>query len=251
MVHCLGKRIYKDIAPYYDRLMGDVDYEAWIAYIKNICALNHCESKIVLDLGCGTGIPALLLLKDGCSVVGVDGSLEMLRVARKKLADYDPPLIQGSFEDFYINKKVDLAISLFDSLNNLIDEGALQQTFIQVAQCVHEQGLFIFDMNTIYGLCRMDDRDMYTKESKGVYSIWKSRFDRRRALITLSVTIFVSENGFYRRVDETHLERGYSLSTLKRLLLRSGFEKIIFYEHLTFRRPGPRTQRVMVVAKRR
>jgi ubiquinone/menaquinone biosynthesis C-methylase UbiE len=250
MVSCLGKRIYKDIAPYYDKLMDDVNYEAWIAYIKNICALNHCEPRTVLDLGCGTGIPALFLLKDGCSVIGVDGSLEMLRVAQTKLADYAPVLIQSSFERFHIKKKVDLAISLFDSLNNLIDENSLQKAFLQVAQCLHDNGLFVFDMNTIYGLRHMNDRHLCTKESNGVYSIWKSRFNRSKALITLSVTLFASENGLYRRVQETHLERGYPLSTLKRLLLRTGFKKITFYEHLMFRRPGPRTQRVMVVARR-
>lgn len=250
MVSCLGKRIYKDIAPYYDRLMDDVNYRAWISYVKNICALNHCKPETVLDLGCGTGIPALLLLREGCSVIGIDGSMEMLRIAQKKLADFDPPLIQGSFEDFYIKKKVDVAISLFDSLNNLIDEHSLRRTFARVAQCVRSDGLFIFDMNTIYGLRHMDDRDMYTKESKGVYSIWKSRFDRRRSLITLSVTVFASENGLYRRVEETHLERGYALSTLKRLLLESGFSRVYFYDHLTFRTPGQRTQRVMAVAKK-
>jgi ubiquinone/menaquinone biosynthesis C-methylase UbiE len=251
MVSCLGKRIYKDIAPYYDRLMDDVDYKAWIAYIKNICTLKKCEPKSVLDLGCGTGMPALLLLNDGCSVIGIDGSPEMLGIAQKRLAQYDPPLIQSSFEGFYINQKVDLALSLFDSLNNLIDEGSLQRAFDRVAQCVRKRGLFLFDMNTIYGLRHMDERDMYTKESRGVYSIWKSRFDRRRSLITLSVTLFASENGLYRRIEETHLERGYPLSTLKQLLLQSGFGKITFYEHLTFRSAGPRTNRVMVVATKR
>lgn len=251
MVSCLGKRIYKDIAPYYDGLMDDVNYEAWIAYIKKICALKHCSAKTVLDLGCGTGVPASLLLKDGYSVIGIDGSHEMLRIARRRLAEYNPPLIQGFFESFYIKQKVDLAISLFDSLNNLIDEHSLARTFAQVAVCVRGGGLFVFDMNTIYGLKHMDDRDMYTKESKGMYSIWKSRFDRRRALITLSVTVFASQNGLYRRVDETHMERGYPLGTLKRLLMRSGFETVTFYEHLTFRSPGARTQRVMVVARKR
>lgn len=250
MVSCLGKRIYKDIAPYYDRLMDDVNYEAWIAYVKNICELNHCEPNTVLDLGCGTGIPALLLLKSGSSVIGIDGSLEMLKMAQKKLSDFNPPLILSSFEEFCLKKRVDVVMSLFDSLNNLLDEGALRQAFMQVSQCLRQKGLFVFDMNTIYGLCHMDERDTYTKESKGIYSIWKSRFSRRQALTTLSVTLFISENGAYRRVDETHLEKGYPLNTIKRLLQQTGFSRILFYEHLTFRRPGPRTQRIMVSARK-
>lgn len=244
------KKIYKDIATYYDRLMEGVNYEGWIEYIKNICVLNQLNPKTVLDLGCGTGTPTLYLLEEGYRVIGVDGSIEMLKVAKKKLSPFNPVLILSKFENFTIKKKVDLLISLFDSLNNILIEDELLQTFICAENCLRKGGLFVFDLNTIYGLSLMNSSSTFTKESRGVYSIWKSKFDRKRLQTTLSITLFVSENGNYRRIEETHMEKGYSLYTLKRLLRKSGFTKITFYEHLTFRRPRLKTKRVMVVAKK-
>jgi ubiquinone/menaquinone biosynthesis C-methylase UbiE len=244
------KGTYKDIAPYYDRLMDDVNYEAWVDYVKNICILNRLKPKTVLDLGCGTGIPTLHLFKEGYRVIGLDGSMEMLRVAKEKLASFNPVLILGRFENFTLKKKIDLVISLFDSLNNLIEEGSLQETFMCVERSLTRGGIFVFDMNTVYGLSLMNSSTVYTKESNGVYSIWKSQFDRKKSLATLNVTLFVSENGHYRRIEETHKEKGYSLYTLKKLLRKSGFSKISLYEHLTFRRASSKTKRVMVVARK-
>ena len=248
MIRCRGKRIYKDIAPYYDRLMYDVSYEAWVKYIKNICSLNRFKPEIILDLGCGTGNPTKLLLEEGYMVIGIDGSPEMLAVARQKLQSFSPLLLVGEFNHFSIKKKVDLVISLFDSLNNLLSVDKLHQTFLCVNQVMQSGGLFIFDINSIYGLSRMNESSTFTKECDGVYSIWKSQFDKGKILATLAITLFVSENGHYRRMEETHMEKGYSTQKLKQLLKLSGFGKVVFYEHLTFRRPTPRTQRLMVVA---
>jgi ubiquinone/menaquinone biosynthesis C-methylase UbiE len=244
------RRIYKDIAPYYDRLMDDVNYGRWVEYIQELFTVYDFIPHTILDLGCGTGIPAHYFLKEGYEVIGIDGSLDMLTVAKKKLDTFDPPLIQSRFEYFAIKKNVDLVISLFDSLNNILTEKDLLQTFSNVSRSLRKDGLFIFDMNTIYGLSRMNSSSTYTKESGGVYSIWKSKYDRKRVLASLFVTLFVSENGHYRRIEETHLEKGYSFTQLKRLLKKSGFSRISFYEHLSFSRANFRTQRVMVLSQR-
>ena len=184
-------------------------------------------------------------------MIGIDGSFDMLTVAKRKLDQFNPPLIQSKFEYFTLKKNVDIVISLFDSLNNILAEKDLLQTFSNVSRSLKKGGLFIFDMNTVYGLSRMDGSSTFTKESGGVYSIWKGKYDSKRTLASLFVTLFVSENGFYRRVEETHLEKGYSLNQLKKLLRKSGFTKISFFEHLTFSRPGLKTQRVMVVSQKR
>lgn len=246
----MPKKIYKDIAPYYDRLMEEVNYKGWIEYIKNIWILNHVKPKTILDLGCGTGTPTLYLLKEGYEVIGVDGSIEMLKVAREKLSSFNPLLFLGRFESFSLRSKVDLVISLFDSLNNLLKVNDLLQAFTCVGNSLRDGGLFVFDMNTVFGLSLMNSSSTFTKENRGVYSVWKSSFDRKKACTTLLITLFVSEDGHYRRIEETHIEKGYYLYTLKRLLRKSGFTKISFYEHLTFRRPTARTKRVMIAAKR-
>ncbi len=246
----MDRKTYTALAPYYDRLMDDVNYQSWIKYVKQICALFHKKPQSILDLGCGTGSPMLYLLKEGYNVIGIDASLDMLKVAKNKLNIYKPILLLSEFQNFFIKTKVDLTLSLFDSLNNLVGEDELLRTFSNVAKCLTEGGIFMFDMNTIYGLSLMNASSTFTKESNGIYSIWKSQFDKPKSLTTLRITLFVSNNGQYKRIDETHVERGYSFSKIRQLLKRNGFCKIIFYEHLSFRRPGPRTKRVMVAAEK-
>jgi len=243
----MEKMIYKKIAPYYDTLMKGVNYKGWIEYIKNICILNSVEPKTILDLGCGTGQAAFLLLKEGYEVIGIDGSLEMLKVAKQKLSLFNPSLIQSKFDIFFIKRKVDMVISLFDSLNNLLEENELFNTFACVRNILKDKGIFVFDMNTIYGLSLLDNTSI--RISDNIYSIWQSQYDKYNQITTLHITLFISDkNECYKRIDETHKEKGYSLFCIKSLLKKAGFKKSSFYEHPRFRRATSRTKRVMVVA---
>jgi ubiquinone/menaquinone biosynthesis C-methylase UbiE len=246
----MKRTIYKDIAPYYDRLMDGVDYKGWVEYINKICTINHIEPKNILDLGCGTGNPAKYFLENGCFLTGIDGSMEMLKIAKQKLKPYNPLLILSKFHNFMVKSKFNLVVSLFDSLNNILDEEELLESFKCVQRSLLNHGLFAFDMNTPYGLSQMKNATIISKEKVGIYSVWESKYDRSRSIARISVVLFASENGYYRKVEEKHTERGYSFYTLKKLLKRSGFEDISMYEHLSFRRPTSRTGRVMVVAHR-
>lgn len=246
----MKRTIYKDIAPYYDRLMDGVDYKGWVEYINKICTINHIEPKNILDVGCGTGNPAKYFLENGCFVTGIDGSLEMLKIAKQKLKSYNPLLILSKFQNFSVKKKFNLVVSLFDSLNNILDEEGLLQSFKCAQKSLLNNGLFIFDMNTPYGLSQMKRATIISKEDVGIYSVWESKYDRSRAIARIFVVLFASENGYYRKIEEKHIERGYSYYTLKKLLKKSGFTDISLYEHLSFRRATTRTKRVMVVAKR-
>jgi ubiquinone/menaquinone biosynthesis C-methylase UbiE len=227
-----------------------VDYEGWVEYINKICDINNIEPRNVLDLGCGTGSPTKHFLDNGYFVTGIDGSLEMLKIAKKKLKSYDPLLILSRFHNFTVKSKFNLVVSLFDSLNNILDEELLLESFKCVRRSLLEDGLFAFDMNTPYGLSQMKKATIISKEDVGIYSVWESKYDRTRSIARINVVLFASENGYYRKIKENHIERGYSYYTLKKLLKRSEFRNICMYEHLSFRRPTSRTRRVMVVARR-
>jgi ubiquinone/menaquinone biosynthesis C-methylase UbiE len=58
-------------------------------------ALAPLPGRTVIDVGTGTGRAAIGLAQSGARVIGVDASLEMLRVARAKAADAAVPLRVG------------------------------------------------------------------------------------------------------------------------------------------------------------
>lgn len=69
--------MYDALAAYYDRFMSDVDYDAWINYLKDILG----ERVRGRDVGCGTGRFTIALKEAGYLVTGSDSSPEMLTVA--------------------------------------------------------------------------------------------------------------------------------------------------------------------------
>ena len=53
--------MYDALAAYYDRFMSDVDYDAWINYLKDILG----ERVRGRDVGCGTGRFTIALKEAG------------------------------------------------------------------------------------------------------------------------------------------------------------------------------------------
>ncbi len=242
---------FETIAPFYDRIMQDVDYEGWVNYVESFFHWARGEVHEVLDLACGTGTPTLLLKQRGYRVVGLDRSVAMLREARKKLGP-DVPLVAADLRHFAFRKQFDAVISLFDSLNNLLTELELTQTFENVRRHLREGGVFVFDVNTIYALENYWGNDTKVKEHGGLITLWRTSYLPHNHLSRLDFTVLVpegNESTCYRRYDETHLERGYPLKTLKTLLNRSGFRRVYQFRHLTRHTASERDLRVTVVAR--
>lgn len=67
------------LAPLYDLFDSDRrDLDAYVAIVEELGA------RRILDIGCGTGVLALMLAARGCDVIGVDPAAASLAVARAK-----------------------------------------------------------------------------------------------------------------------------------------------------------------------
>lgn len=145
---------FSGIAPYYDALMWDIDYVGWIDYTLKLCEKFSLKPKRVLDLACGTGTCCIILSEKGYEVVGIDGSREMLEVARRKTESQNSrvKLVRGDMRSFTLEESVDLVTCIFDSINYILHENELESCFRSVNSVLSLGGLFIFDLNTDYGL---------------------------------------------------------------------------------------------------
>jgi len=96
------RRRYDDTADFYDRRYEEIQRAKYSIVMKNL----PDGSKRILDLGCGTGMFLKELSTRAKFVVGVDASLEMLKVAKSRAeevalvqADADAlPFADGSFD---------------------------------------------------------------------------------------------------------------------------------------------------------
>lgn len=243
---------YSAIAPYYDIIMKDINYDDWLWYIHQIFQRFRHKPHRILDLACGTGTCSISLSKQGYEVVGIDNSGAMLRIAREKteMAHLQIEYIQQNMGKFSLSSKVDTIICLFDSLNYILDEKRISDAYRCASDVLHPGGLFIFDMNTEYGLEKGWGSQEFVREDEGIVSVWRNSFDPAKKIARLDLTLFVPVGNHYFRIDEIHLEKAYSLRKIRELLKDAGFIEVHFYKHLAFQPPNPTTKRVMVLAKK-
>lgn len=245
-------KAFSVIGPCYDALMENIEYEKWVDYIIKIFKKKKFRPSYILDLACGTGTPTILIAKKGIKVLALDSSPGMLDVLKKKIEKEKLPIttIKGDMRDFKIDGKVDACISLFDSINYLLNEKDLARCFKSVYESLRKPGLFLFDVNTIYALKEVWGTGIITRENNNIYSIWKTVWNQETMLSRLHLTVFIKNGEHYDRLEEIHLERAYPLSTYEKYLKNANFKNIEFFHHLTFNAPLEISSRVMVVAEK-
>ena len=233
------------IAPYYDKLMAEVDYEAWARYAHSFLVEAEIEVKKVMDLACGTGNLTAELLKLGYEVWGLDASPQMLEVAKRKLPGVR--FVLGDFRSWGVEEVFDAVICVYDSLNNILSSQGLLEAFREVRRHLRPGGLFLFDLNTVWGLRELWGTKVRVEEGEGILSVWRTRFVEPD-LSELWITVFVQEGERWVRVDEVHVERGYEPAEVARLLREAGFSKVQVFRAWTRMPAGPRTPRAYFVA---
>lgn len=84
----IAEDAYDALADQYAETVRSNPYNAHLEFPATTALIPDIEGKRVLDAGCGTGVYTEWLLEEGAeSVVGVDGSEEMLAHARDAVGD--------------------------------------------------------------------------------------------------------------------------------------------------------------------
>ncbi|MBQ7256843.1 MAG: class I SAM-dependent methyltransferase [Abditibacteriota bacterium] len=240
---------FNEISQYYDELMHGVPYKYWVAYIENIFRVLDIEPVEILDVACGTGMVSNLLSERNYKLTGFDLSESMIKVAKGKYPHID--FYCQNAKDFELNKTFDVAISLFDSLNYIINKSDLQSAFRQVYKHLKSPGYFIFDMNTEYALA--NDFFAQVNLSPDAYPqyIWEPDWNDRDKICTVNMTFIVKdEKGKKREFKEVHIQRAYGIEEITYMLKACGFNVLNVYSAYRFNKPTKRSDRVYFVAKR-
>jgi len=240
---------FGDLAPYYDALMMGVPYTMWVEYLEALLKMHGSSPKTVLDVACGTGNVSEILAKRGYQVTGIDNSPGMIEAAKAKhgLAEYQV----ADLTVMELGRQFDLAVSLFDSLNYVLDPNALAQGFVRIYAHLKPGSLLIFDVNTIYALAnRFFDQSDQAETSNPRY-VWKSEWDPETSICTVRMLFeTTAADGSVSQFKEVHRQRGYELSELAGMLESAGFREVTIYHAYDFRRPAKRSDRVFFVARK-
>ena len=243
---------YSDFARVYDIFMDNVEYEKWAEYLIGSLKEYGIEDGIVLELGCGTGVMTELLAESGYDMIGVDNSEEMLGEAMEKRAEsgHEILYLEQDMREFELYGTVRAVICLCDSLNYLLEENDLLTTFKLVNNYLDPNGLFIFDFNTVYKYETVIGDSTIAENREDCSFIWENYYTAEDQINEYDLTIFVKQQkDLFRKFTETHLQRGYMLETMKRLVEQSG---LIFVEALDADTHGSVTEtseRIYVIAR--
>ena len=233
---------YHVLAEVYDRLMADVDYEAWADFIDEIMLQHHAHPYELLELACGTGEVARYLNDLECyDITATDVSEAMIKKAKSKpLPRYSQlQFRQMDFLNINLQRKFDVVYSLFDSINYLHDEQDIVKLFTEVAAALKEDGQFIFDFTTPQN-SEEAVKTLHNEESKrqdNLAYFRESYFDSESRIHTNIFTIkkWIAGRREPKTWKEVHQQKIFTLnemlsiiekSPLKVLAKYSGFELV-------------------------
>lgn len=246
-------RVYQKFAQVYDKIGSDRFSAKMFRYTQRILDRHNYRPRSVLDLACGTGTAAVMWADNKVVTYGIDGSEQMLEMARKKAAESGVKITfsRQPLTSFSLPQRVDLVTCYFDSLNYLLTLADLTACFKSVRRVLFDNGYFIFDVNTPEAMKVLWGSQVYADETEDVAWIWKNCYFPKVRRAEVKATFFVRQGEVWERFEETHAERGYSITEVKRVLKASGFKTVKIYDCLTFDRPDRKTMRLAVIARKK
>ena len=282
----LEMEAYTDFAKVYDELMDDTPYGEWCDFIVEILGKYGTgtepaddnlrqERNTVLDLGCGTGTLTELLARKGYEMIGVDNAQEMLQIAMEKRerSGLDILYLLQDMRELELYGTVGAVVSVCDSLNYLLAEEDIVQTFERVNNYLYPQGLFIFDFNTVYKYAVVIGDATIAENREDCSFIWENYYHEDEEINEYDLTVFVAEERNelredgpaadvaertmygqtaqrFRRFQEVHYQRGYRLEQMKALLLQAGLDFVEALDADTHETVTEESERIYVVARK-
>ena len=272
---------YTSFAEVYDQFMDNVPYREWADFLQEILQKEGINDGLVLDLGCGTGSMTEELAGRGYDMIGVDNSEDMLEIAMEKRQEsgHDILYLLQDMQEFELYGTVRAVVSVCDSVNYVTEKEELEQVFRLVNNYLDPGGIFVFDFNTEYKYRELlADRTIAENRDEGSF-IWDNYYDEESRINEYDLALFIpaeeadagkmgegagpdcetgaasgsgtSGEGLYRKYQETHFQRAYTLDEIREALERAGMEFLTWYDGDGDGRQAPRedSERIYVIAR--
>lgn len=154
--------------------------------------------------------------------------------------------------EFELYGTVRAIVSVCDSVNYITEPEELEEVFRLVNNYLDPKGVFLFDFNTVYKYKEVMG-DTVIAEDRGECSfIWDNFYYEEERINEYDLTLFIQEDGsedLYRRYQETHYQRGYTLEEMKELVECSGLVFEAAYDAVTHEEPTEKSERIYIVAR--
>ncbi|SFB84552.1 class I SAM-dependent DNA methyltransferase [Butyrivibrio sp. YAB3001] len=222
----------------------DIEYEDAIAEEKNL----------IVELGCGTGSFTQVMKRKGYDIMGTDISPEMLNIARHKAADseLDIMYLEQDMRELDLYCTAGTIISVCDSVNYLLEDDDVIETFKLVNNFLFPGGIFIFDFNTLHKYRDIIGDTTIAENREDCSFIWDNYYHEEEHINEYDLTIYArcsKDDEIFRRSVETHYQRGYTLEEMCDFVKAAGLELVTTIDADTHEQPTSESERIYIVAR--
>lgn len=243
--------MYGDFAAVYDRLMADVDYEAWAAYYQELLAARGvAQGDLVLEAACGTGGLTLPLARR-YNLLPSDQSEEMLSRAALKARDagLQLPFVRQDMRRLSAHRPARALICGCDGVNYLLTRGDLEKFLHSARQALLPGGVIAFDLSSFYKLSKVLGQNTLGIREPDICYLWQNAWQPGKKKLSMALAIFVKEaDGSWRLIEETQTQRAWEQEEITRALRGAGFDRIACYGDFTRAKPAKQAQRLHFAA---
>jgi SAM-dependent methyltransferase len=142
-------KVFDAYAAYYDLLYRDKDYAGEATYVGGLIHRFRPDARDILELGCGTGLHARELVRQGYTVTGIDRSELMVQRANERASALGAgrlmTFMQGDLRDFRAGRTFDVVVSLFHVMSYQTTNADLRSAMSTAFVHLRAGGIFIFD----------------------------------------------------------------------------------------------------------
>ncbi len=215
---------YGAFAYAYDQALGEMFFKAVRRVLDDVVERYPASDHTHLDVACGTGLAVEYFERKGFQSIGVDASMAMLAVGKKRAGS----LVAGDFRALPFRRTFARITSLYDSLNHVDLAEDLLAVFRSVRSLMSADSLFLFDMNhpdvypAIWGM-----REPYVSTGPDHHLEIATRYRARDGIAHGLVTGWAKlPDGDEVKIRETHRQRAWREAEIRAILGEAGLEAI-------------------------
>ena len=108
--------------------------------------------------------------------------------------------------------------------------------------------MFIFDVTTEYNIVKHFHRQTFAESNEAFSYIWRNLYFHKEKLCKTILTFFLKEGGSYRKYEEFHEQKIYSVAQIKRFLEQTGYNLLSSFDAFSFNRWSKVSERINFTA---
>jgi SAM-dependent methyltransferase len=227
-------KLYSNLAEIYDQLYLNIfNYEQDAEFVDSI--LKKYQIKEFLELGCGSGHLAQLLVKKGYKITGIDLHEEMLQIARKRLPELK--FIQQDIRNLKFERKFYGIIAMGRMYTYMLTNEDVENSIRSIANCLNPKGIFLFDNFSAPHFVKnfqankeiIHQVDLDTRKIK---RISKNNWNLKHGVtFNWNAKYYIEENKEVKEIEDESVLRAFFPGELEFFLNREGLQVVEIFDH--------------------